>query len=788
MKRLAIILGALLGLAIPASGQIHARYNFINSQQFPQGVKKVRLTPLLAFTVTGTNIVTGDWMEKTVNANGSVTFSNLIPGSYRVLFTGSFTPTTFTNSFGTNVSGLVDASDEAYLTISTNLPAGSTAYSQSAADTKFVDSAGDTMTGTVTNNAGYYGNGVGLTNVTAAAGTAPFPVSAVGGLEALHFNDYQVGPGMYGIAGNHLYILAASGMQVRLNSALIASGTTGDTTITRNLIVTDRLSGDGSTLNIPMEPGVVGRQKPATEVGKWRKPAIAFTPWWETLHTNNAAWSSNKISYLATNGFVTAVRAAGSTPIYWFDDSLAATNRIGGALVVDSNNYPAGLKVVCDFARANGFGVGLYTAFATNTCSGRAGSPRSLVQQDLNWLASFGMDALKVDNCGDAGQGSVGSDRNYQASLVNLFHNGIVNLPLENGMGGTNTRPVYFLASIVWEGTDPPSVNKRVTSQLNSWEDPSGVVAPFTFGGAAVDCTSNVVYYLGRSTNMVNNSGYGHYTGLFGFDAPDMTTNAIQAAMTACAIAPSPIIVGGITNANRQWFTNTELYSIHQDALTEPGICFSNNPAGLNIWSRPLTNSDIALALFNTGASNTFTINLNSLGISNRVSVRDVWQQSSAGYSYQTMSVSLRSNSSALFRLTQLVTDPVVIAGSDGAGFSYKRADGSTMVNLGTLPGFNSFGGIWITPASGTATANNYSMNSDGANNTTVNAPSVSGKVLFYGANSTAFGSLSRGGLLLYQNGGTPPSPSGTEVYIWNSNMVVYGVSATKTNLITDLR
>lgn len=147
----ALVLLVLSVLLVPsARAQIHARYHFTDSAMAAQGIKKLTITPLLEYTVYGsTNLATGDPVIRTVDANGLVTVSNLISGSYRVEFSGARVITTFTNSFGTNVTGLVNALDPAYLTISTNLNNGQFAYSQAAANSNFVFKSGDTMTGSL---------------------------------------------------------------------------------------------------------------------------------------------------------------------------------------------------------------------------------------------------------------------------------------------------------------------------------------------------------------------------------------------------------------------------------------------------------------------------------------------------------------------------------------------------------------------------------------------------------------------------------------------------------------
>ncbi len=107
-KRIIPVLLLLL-LCAPARGQIHARYNLTDFTLAPQSVKRLTITPLLAYTVTSTNIVTGDRLVRILDGGGSTTVSNMTPGRYRVEFSGASVVTIFTNNFAATLSGLVNA-------------------------------------------------------------------------------------------------------------------------------------------------------------------------------------------------------------------------------------------------------------------------------------------------------------------------------------------------------------------------------------------------------------------------------------------------------------------------------------------------------------------------------------------------------------------------------------------------------------------------------------------------------------------------------------------------------
>lgn len=115
---------------------LDAVYNFTDFTGTPQKIKSLTIEPIAPLALDNTNIVTGDRRIFVTDTSGSKTVSNILSGyNYRITLAGSYTTTVFTNSFGTNVTGLVNASD--YIAISTNLASGLTAYSKAEADARF---------------------------------------------------------------------------------------------------------------------------------------------------------------------------------------------------------------------------------------------------------------------------------------------------------------------------------------------------------------------------------------------------------------------------------------------------------------------------------------------------------------------------------------------------------------------------------------------------------------------------------------------------------------------------
>jgi len=115
----------ILFLAFNLSAQVNVTWNWSDFTQTPGGIYKTKITPLFRYTASGTNIITGQ-PRSFATYNGSVTVSNILNGyGYKVEY-GDWSqspPLIFaciTNSFATNVTGNVNASNPNYLTVITN--------------------------------------------------------------------------------------------------------------------------------------------------------------------------------------------------------------------------------------------------------------------------------------------------------------------------------------------------------------------------------------------------------------------------------------------------------------------------------------------------------------------------------------------------------------------------------------------------------------------------------------------------------------------------------------------
>jgi hypothetical protein len=208
----------LLALVLPCQAA-HVIFNFEDFTADPQKVRTFELYPIGSFTNGAGNMITRDRRVVPTGTNGSVTISNIYGWVYRGEFRGTYTTTT--NYFNFPVTnGVINASH--YLTNPI------TFFTSQSADSRFVNVAGDTMTGalvisntlTVRSNVTVSG-ATSLQDVSAEDGSFSGPVS-IQGVLVVNSNIVAGGSGVfYGNAGgasNAVDLIAGSNITITTNA------------------------------------------------------------------------------------------------------------------------------------------------------------------------------------------------------------------------------------------------------------------------------------------------------------------------------------------------------------------------------------------------------------------------------------------------------------------------------------------------------------------------------------------------------------------------------------------
>ncbi|HEV8556193.1 MAG TPA: NPCBM/NEW2 domain-containing protein [Actinophytocola sp.] len=377
--------------------------------------------------------------------------------------------------------------------------------------------------------------------------------------------------------------------------------------------------------------------------------------------------------------FVSAGLQAAGYQYVNIDDCWMTRNRDGaGNLVPDPAKFPNGIRAVADYVHSKGLKLGIYSSAGTATC---AGFPASLnrEQQDANLWASWGIDYLKYDNCNNQG---VDAQTRYQR-----MHDAIA----------TTGRPMVY--SITEWGSSTPKVWTWGTPIGHLWRTTGDIND--SFGSMLSIYKANVV--------LSGFAGPGHWNDpdMLEIGNGHMTDTEYRSHFTLWSMMAAPLIIGtdlrNASTATLNILGNRDVIAVDQDTR---GVQAreARSSGGLHVLTRPLSNGDFAVALFNENASTaTITTNPSEAGLPSSSSYRlfDLWSKATTTTT-GTISASVPAHGTVVFRVTPgtqggstFVSDMTWQASTNGWGPAERdrsngeqaAGDGRTLTIAGTTFG-----------------------------------------------------------------------------------------------------
>ncbi|MFC4537098.1 glycoside hydrolase family 27 protein [Sphaerisporangium dianthi] len=361
----------------------------------------------------------------------------------------------------------------------------------------------------------------------------------------------------------------------------------------------------------------------ALENGLARTPQMGWNDWNSFYCNVNETLIRQSADAMVSSGMA----AAGYTYVNIDDCWSTMSRNSSGNLVPDPQKFPSGMKALADYVHSKGLKLGIYSSAGTTTC---AGYPASLghEQQDANLWASWGIDYLKYDNCGDH-QGRNGQQR-YTA--------------MRDALAATGRPIVYSLCNwgqeSVWTWGMPVG---------NSWRNTG-------------DIGSNWNSIMGILDQQV---GLDAYSGPGGWNDPDMLEVGVgsvtgtegRAHFSLWSLLNAPLIAGNdirtMSSDTRTILTNTEVIAVNQDWGGRQGHKISDN-GNLEVWRKPMSNGSVAVVLLNRGTStSTVSTTASALGLGSAASysVRDLWAHTTSSSS-ATISASVPGHGAAMYIVT----------------------------------------------------------------------------------------------------------------------------------------
>lgn len=286
-----------------------------------------------------------------------------------------------------------------------------------------------------------------------------------------------------------------------------------------------------------------------------------------------------------------------------------------GRLVADPEKFPHGMKAVADYVHSKGLKFGMYSCAGNLTCAGYPGSFEHEFT-DAETFAEWGVDFLKYDYC-------------YHSQIIPgkyLYRR--MGLALENcgrdilfsacSWGADETHEwIKETGAGMWRSTgdifDTWESIKDLTKQQEKLHPYNGV-------GCFNDMDMLVVGMYGKGN-----------VGLAGCTDVQYRTH-----YSIWAFLGSPLMIGcdirDMNQATKDILRNPEMIAINQDPLCRQPVRLKGIWSGEDVilYSRQLSNGDMALGLFNmSGKKTTVNLNLDELGLplstGRTLKLKEVW-------------------------------------------------------------------------------------------------------------------------------------------------------------------
>ena len=384
-----------------------------------------------------------------------------------------------------------------------------------------------------------------------------------------------------------------------------------------------------AALAVPLGLAVATGPARALDNGLARTPQMGWNDW----NTFGCSVSDSLIRQMADTLVSNGMAAAGYQYVN-IDDCWSTTSRdSSGNLVPDPNKFPNGMKALADYVHSKGLKLGIYGEAGSTTCAGFPGS-LGHETQDANTFASWGIDYLKYDDCGD--HGGLTDRQRYTT--------------MRDALAATG-RPILF-AMCQW-GNE--SVWTWGASVGNSWRT-----------------TSDIQANWGSVMNILDSqAALQTYAGPGGWNDPDMlevgnsglTDAESRAHFGLWALLNAPLLAGNdlrtMSATTLATLTNADVIAVNQDWGGVAGYRLRDD-GDQEVWIKPMSDGSVAVVLLNRGTSSAaISVTTSALGLASAssYSVRDLWAHT-ATTSTGTISATVPSHAIAMYRVsgTGLVT------------------------------------------------------------------------------------------------------------------------------------
>jgi alpha-galactosidase len=381
----------------------------------------------------------------------------------------------------------------------------------------------------------------------------------------------------------------------------------------------------------------VAQTKPAAQTTLAATPPMGWNSWnWFA-----AKVTQDDVKAAADLIVSSGMRDAGYVYVN-IDDTWEGKRDANG--VLHTNEKFPDMKALADYVHSKGLKLGIYSSPGDQTCAKYEGS-LGHEQQDADLYASWGIDYLKYDLCGFGKEmnSKAPNDRLKQDQMMHDAYEKMHQALLKTG------RPIIY--SLCQYGFDSvwqwgPSVG------ANLWRTTGDVQA--NWASIALIAKTQI--------------GLGKYAGPGHWNDPDMlevgngklTPDENRTHMGMWSMLAAPLLAGNnLTQLSPEVtgiLTNRDVIALDQDKLGKQAErVYQEGP--VEIWSRPLADGGVALAVINFGEDENFvrgiSLHLKEAGVKPGMKAHDIWNAKDLGAIKDDYKYSLKRHQMLLLRFSK---------------------------------------------------------------------------------------------------------------------------------------
>ena len=332
--------------------------------------------------------------------------------------------------------------------------------------------------------------------------------------------------------------------------------------------------------------------------------------------------------------------------------NVIGRSRDDNGKIITNGSFPD-MKALTDYIHSFGFKAGLYSSPGRATCSGCEGSYGHEKEDAESW-ADWGFDYIKYDWCGYQQEFEVMNITSESAHLQECIH------PYRLMAGYLKKQKRDILYSVCQYGQNRVYewARENGAQSYRSWNDlkdewvwmmdvlkscDGGQFAKYSGPGCWADLDMMMV---GQQISC----GSTHPTFL--------TNNEQYTHVSLWAMISSPLLLGcdltKLDDFTYSLITNHEVIAINQDRLGKVATRVRNNDTE-QIWLRPLSNGDVAVAMVNMYPTvRNVSVSLEELGLEGIYSIKDCWTYAEEGQTCNGISAEIPAHATKLVRLSKV--------------------------------------------------------------------------------------------------------------------------------------